>query len=156
MCTVAKAQQTSLLPDIAVYTVAWFTLCYGWRVGIVKCILIVTAAAAPTSDLTLTYFTLPYLTSPNLKLSFLNQLNPRNESADLLERRASRSGHEPRATSNEQRTNDWHEPRATSNKPRATSKRANEKASNEHRATSDERRATGNERRATSNEQVAV
>ena len=37
---------------------AWFTLCYGWRVGIVKYIFIVTATAAPTSDLTLPYLTL--------------------------------------------------------------------------------------------------
>jgi len=36
-----------------VYTVALFTLCYGWRVGIVKYIVIVTATAAPTSDLKL-------------------------------------------------------------------------------------------------------
>ena len=40
------------------YTVAWFTLCYGWRVGIVKYIVIVTATAAPTSDLTLPYLKL--------------------------------------------------------------------------------------------------
>ena len=31
---------------------AWLTLCYGWRVGIVTYIVIVTATAAPTSDLT--------------------------------------------------------------------------------------------------------
>ena len=60
---------------------AWFTLCYGWRVGIVIYIFIVTATAAPTSDLTLPYLTLPYLTLPYLtlpylKLIILNQLNP--------------------------------------------------------------------------------
>ena len=49
-----------------VYTVAWFTLCYGWRVGIVKYIVIVTATAAPL--VTLPYLTLPYLTLPYLKL----------------------------------------------------------------------------------------
>ena len=47
------------------YTVAWSTLCYGWRVGIVKPIVIVTSTAAPNSYLT---FTLPYLTLPYLKL----------------------------------------------------------------------------------------
>ena len=54
-----------------VYTVAWFTLCYGWRVGFCKYIVIVTATAAPTSDLTLPYLTLPYLTLPYLILSYL-------------------------------------------------------------------------------------
>ena len=50
---------------------AWFTLCYGWRVGIVTYIVIVTATAAPTSDLTLPYLTLPYLTLPYLTLPYL-------------------------------------------------------------------------------------
>ena len=37
-----------------VYTATWLTLCYGWRVGIVHSIFIVTATAAPV-------VTLPYL-----------------------------------------------------------------------------------------------
>ena len=52
-----------------VYTVAWFTLCYGWRVGIVETIFIVTATAAPL--VTLPYLTLPYLTLPYLTLPYL-------------------------------------------------------------------------------------
>ena len=35
------------------YTATWFTLCYGWRVGIAKSIVIVTATAAPDCDLKL-------------------------------------------------------------------------------------------------------
>ena len=46
------------------YTVTYRTVCYGWRVGIVHSIVIVTATAAPDCDFTLlylTYLTLPYL-----------------------------------------------------------------------------------------------
>ena len=57
-CTVAKAHQLLSYRHRHVYTVAWLTLCYGWRVGIVIYIFIVTATAAPTSDLTLPYLTL--------------------------------------------------------------------------------------------------
>ena len=46
------------------YTATYRTVCYGWRVGIVKSIVIVTATAAPDCDLTLPYLTLPYLTLP--------------------------------------------------------------------------------------------
>ena len=45
------------------YTATYRTVCYGWRVGIVHSIVIVTATAAPDCDLTyltyLTYHTLP-------------------------------------------------------------------------------------------------
>ena len=41
------------------YTATYRTVCYGWRVGIVHSIVIVTATAAPDCDLTyLTYLTL--------------------------------------------------------------------------------------------------
>ena len=46
------------------YTATYLTVCYGWRVGIVKAIDIVNATAAPDCDLTLPYLTLPYLTLP--------------------------------------------------------------------------------------------
>ena len=42
------------------YTATYRTVCYGWRVGIVHSIVIVTATAGPNCDLTyLTYHTLP-------------------------------------------------------------------------------------------------
>ena len=50
------------------YTATYLTVCYGWRVGIVKAIDIVNATAAPDCDLTLPYLTLPYLTLPYLTL----------------------------------------------------------------------------------------
>ena len=61
------------------YTATYLTVCYVWRVGIVKAIDIVTATAAPTNDLTLPYLTfpslpLPYLTLPYLTLSYLKLL----------------------------------------------------------------------------------
>ena len=40
------------------YTATYLTVCYGWRVGIVKSIVIVTATAAPDCDLTLPYLKL--------------------------------------------------------------------------------------------------
>ena len=42
------------------YTATYRTVCYGWRVGIVHSIVIVTATAAPDCDLTLPYLTLNY------------------------------------------------------------------------------------------------
>ena len=40
------------------YTATYLTVCYGWRVGVVRSIVIVTATACPKSDLTyLTYLT---------------------------------------------------------------------------------------------------
>ena len=48
------------------YTATYLTVCYGWRVGIVKAIDIVNATAAPV--VTLPYLTLPYLTLPYLTL----------------------------------------------------------------------------------------
>ena len=43
-------------------TATYRTVCYGWRVGIVYSIFIVTATAGPDCDLTyLSYLTLPYL-----------------------------------------------------------------------------------------------
>ena len=42
------------------YTATYRSVCYGWRVGIVKSIAIVTATAAPDCDLTLPYLTLNY------------------------------------------------------------------------------------------------
>ena len=74
-------------------TATWFTLCYGWRVGIVHTNVDVTASAVnapaesasqPTSDLTLPYLTLPYLnltlpyptlTCPTLPYLTLNYVN---------------------------------------------------------------------------------
>ena len=53
------------------YTATYRTVCYGWRVGIVKAIHIVNAAAAPDCDLTLPYLILPYLTLPYLTLPYL-------------------------------------------------------------------------------------
>ena len=40
------------------YTAAYRTVCYGWRVGIVESIVIVTATAAPDCDLILPYLNL--------------------------------------------------------------------------------------------------
>ena len=42
------------------YTATYRTVCYGWRVGIVYSIFIVTATAAPDCDLTLPYLILSY------------------------------------------------------------------------------------------------
>ena len=47
------------------YTATYLTVCYGWRVGIVKAIDTVNATAAPTSDFKLIYlvqfcYLLPY------------------------------------------------------------------------------------------------
>ena len=45
------------------YAATYRTVCYGWRVGIVNSIVIVTATAEY-------YLTLPYLTLPYLKLVY--------------------------------------------------------------------------------------
>ena len=45
------------------YTATYRTVCYGWRVGIVKSIVIVIATAAPDCDLTLPYLTLLHTSS---------------------------------------------------------------------------------------------
>ena len=46
------------------YTATYRTVCYGWRVGIVKSIVIVTATAAPNCDLTYLTYLLILLTIP--------------------------------------------------------------------------------------------
>ena len=53
------------------YAATYRTVCYGWRVGIVKSIVIVTATACAQSDLYLPYLTLSYHTFPNLTQPYL-------------------------------------------------------------------------------------
>ena len=48
------------------YAATYRTVCYGWRVGLVKAIVIVTATAAPDCD-----FTLPHLTLNLVNITML-------------------------------------------------------------------------------------
>ena len=65
------------------YTATYLTICYGWRVGIVHSIFIITATAAPTSDLTLNlvfiflkYIILPYMKPTPAANQSLKHTNP--------------------------------------------------------------------------------